>query len=89
VFTANHILTVKAELVERDPELAGKLSELFERTGARTALDRKAVELLSRYAFDQGILPRVLTAEELFALARWARQVGRRGGVDQPRHFAR
>lgn len=77
VRTVNHILCVKASLVEQDPSLARRLTELFNRArGSSSAAvppigvepNRAAFEALSRYAHQQQVTPRRLTVQELFPL---------------------
>jgi 4,5-dihydroxyphthalate decarboxylase len=78
VRTVNHILTVKQSLVDADPGLPGKLTELFERArGSNGASvppigiepNRKAFEAVARYAHEQKITPTVMSPEELFPTA--------------------
>ncbi len=73
--TVNHILTVKKSLVDQDPQLPGKLTDLFERArGGNGASvppigiepNRKAFEALARYCHEQAVTPRQLTIDELF-----------------------
>jgi 4,5-dihydroxyphthalate decarboxylase len=75
VRTVNHILTVKKDLVDKNPKLPQELTDLFQRArGSNGASvppigvepNRKAFETLSRYAHEQGITPRQQTLEELF-----------------------
>jgi 4,5-dihydroxyphthalate decarboxylase len=75
VRTVNHIVTVKKELVDKNPALPREITDLFQRArGSNGASvppigvepNRKALETLARYAFEQGITPRLLTLEELF-----------------------
>jgi 4,5-dihydroxyphthalate decarboxylase len=75
VRTVNHIVTVKKDLVDKDPTLPRRITELFQRArGSNGASvppigvepNRKAFETLARYAFEQGVTPRLLTMEELF-----------------------
>jgi 4,5-dihydroxyphthalate decarboxylase len=77
VRTVNHILTVKRSLVDADPSLPRKLTELFERArGSNGASvppigvepNRKAFETLARYAHEQKVTPRLLSVDELFPL---------------------
>jgi 4,5-dihydroxyphthalate decarboxylase len=78
VRTVNHILTLKQSLVDADPELPAKITELFERArGSNGASvppigvepNRKAFETLARYAYEQKITPTQMTVEELFPTA--------------------
>jgi len=78
VRTVNHVLTVKQSLVDADPELPAKLTDLFERArGSNGASvppigvepNRKAFETLARYAYEQKVTPRQMTVEELFPTA--------------------
>ena len=73
VRTVNHIVAVKRELVERDPRLPRKLTELFERARGGDSAgvppigiepNRNAFETLARYAHEQGVTPRQLSVEE-------------------------
>jgi 4,5-dihydroxyphthalate decarboxylase len=75
VRTVNHILTVRRSLVDADPGLPRKLTDLFERArGSDGAAvppigiepNRKAFDTLARYADEQGVTPRQLRIEELF-----------------------
>jgi 4,5-dihydroxyphthalate decarboxylase len=75
VRTVNHILTVKQSLVDADPSLPGKLTDLFQRArGSNGAAvppigiepNRKAFETLARYAYEQKVTPKLMTVEELF-----------------------
>jgi 4,5-dihydroxyphthalate decarboxylase len=78
VRTVNHIVTVKQSLVDADPSLPAKLTDLFERArGSNGATvppigiepNRKAFETLARYAYEQKITPTQMTPEELFPTA--------------------
>jgi len=78
VRTVNHILTVKQSLVDADPSLPTKLTDLFERArGSNGASvppigiepNRKAFETLARYAYEQKVTPTKMTVEELFPTA--------------------
>jgi 4,5-dihydroxyphthalate decarboxylase len=71
----NHVVVVKAELAQRWPWLRDELVSLF--CAARelapddaapygVEANRTAIERLSRYAHEQGIIPRPFAAEELF-----------------------
>ena len=75
VRTVNHIVTVKKDLVDKNPALPQEITDLFQRArGSNGASvppigvepNRKALETLARYAFEQGITPRLLTLDELF-----------------------
>jgi 4,5-dihydroxyphthalate decarboxylase len=75
VRTVNHILTVKKDLVDKNPRLPQELTDLFQRArGSNDASvppigvepNRKAFEALARYAHEQGVTPRQMTMEELF-----------------------
>jgi 4,5-dihydroxyphthalate decarboxylase len=75
VRTVNHIVTVKQELVDKNPRLPRELTDLFERArGANGASvppigvepNRKAFGTLARFAHEQGLTTRQLTPEELF-----------------------
>jgi 4,5-dihydroxyphthalate decarboxylase len=76
VRTVNHIVTVKKSLVETNPRLTDELTDLFQRARGQNGAsvppigvepNRPAFEALARYAHEQGITPRQLTVEELFA----------------------
>jgi 4,5-dihydroxyphthalate decarboxylase len=78
VRTVNHVLTVKQSLVDADPALPAKLTDLFERArGSNGAAvppigvepNRKAFETLARYAYEQKVTPRLMSIEELFPTA--------------------
>jgi 4,5-dihydroxyphthalate decarboxylase len=82
VRTVNHILTVKQSLVDADPALPSKLTELFERARGSDGAsvppigvepNRKAFETLARYAYEQHVTPTRMTVEELFPTAVAAR----------------
>ena len=73
--TVNHILSVKKDLVDKNPRLPQELTDLFQRArGSNGASvppigvepNRRAFEALARYAHEQGITPRQMTMEELF-----------------------
>ena len=75
VRTVNHVVAVKRDLLDRDPGLPRKLTDLFERARGKDGAsappigvepNRKAFETLARYAFEQSITPRAMTVEELF-----------------------
>jgi 4,5-dihydroxyphthalate decarboxylase len=78
VRTVNHILTVKQELVDANPQLPAELTALFQQArGSNGASvppigvepNRKAFETLARYCHEQGVTPRQMTMEELFPYA--------------------
>jgi 4,5-dihydroxyphthalate decarboxylase len=78
VRTVNHIVTVKQSLVDADPSLPSKLTDLFERArGSNGASvppigiepNRKAFEALAHFAHEQKITPTQMTPEELFPTA--------------------
>jgi 4,5-dihydroxyphthalate decarboxylase len=75
VRTVNHIVTLKKDLVDKNPALPREITDLFQRArGSNGAAvppigvepNRKAFETLARYAFEQGVTPKLLTMEELF-----------------------
>ena len=75
VRTVNHILTVKRSLVDADPGLPTKLTDLFARArgGDGAAVppigvepNRAAFQLMARFCHEQGITPRQLSIEEMF-----------------------
>jgi 4,5-dihydroxyphthalate decarboxylase len=75
VRTVNHIVTVKKDLVDRDPGFVRQLTELFQRARGENGAsvppigvepNRKAFEALARYAHEQGVTPRQLTIDQLF-----------------------
>jgi 4,5-dihydroxyphthalate decarboxylase len=75
VRTVNHIVTVKRSLVDADPGLPARLTDLFERARGGGAVNvppigvepnRKALETLARYAHEQKITPRLMSLDELF-----------------------
>jgi 4,5-dihydroxyphthalate decarboxylase len=74
VYPINHVVVVKDELLAQHPWLAGELMRLF-LASKRQADDsvpygldanRPAIELLMRYAAEQGLIPRAYRPEELF-----------------------
>jgi 4,5-dihydroxyphthalate decarboxylase len=75
VRTINHILTVKRELVDANPNLLKEITDLFQQARGNNGAsvppigvepNRKAFEALARYAYEQKITPRLMTMEELF-----------------------
>jgi 4,5-dihydroxyphthalate decarboxylase len=75
----NHVVAVKAALVEQEPWLTSELYFLFQTARERAIVEshaepadygldanRAAIELLARYAHEQAITPRVYRADELF-----------------------
>jgi len=75
VRTVNHIVTVRQELVDENPNLKQQLTELFERARGTNGVsvppigvepNRKAFETLARYCYEQGVTPKLFTMEELF-----------------------
>jgi len=73
--TVNHIVTIKQSLVDAEPALPGKLTDLFERARGSDGAsvppigiepNRKAFEALARYCYEQKVTPRLMTLEELF-----------------------
>jgi 4,5-dihydroxyphthalate decarboxylase len=74
VYPINHVVVVKDALLARHPWLADELMRLF-LASRRLADDsvpygldanRPAIELLMRYAAEQGLIPRAYRPEELF-----------------------
>ncbi len=71
----NHTLVARADIVAANPWVPGELSQMVGIAkdvaggGPPDGLDRNsaALALLARYAFEQGITPRMLDPEELFA----------------------
>jgi 4,5-dihydroxyphthalate decarboxylase len=74
VFPINHVVVVKDALLAEHPWLADELMRLFvaSREKAGEAMpygidaNRPAIELLMRYAAQQGLIPRAYRVEELF-----------------------
>ncbi|HEY3058521.1 MAG TPA: hypothetical protein VGL99_06055 [Chloroflexota bacterium] len=75
----NHVLTVKDDLAQQYPWLTSELFFLFSSARERAIVEdqaepaeygldanRQAIELLARYAKEQGITPRAFAADELF-----------------------
>ncbi|WP_431271093.1 ABC transporter substrate-binding protein [Dankookia sp. P2] len=63
----NHLLVAQRALLEEAPELAPKLVRLFPATAADRAALGPALALAVRYCVEQGLLPRPLAAEEIWA----------------------
>jgi 4,5-dihydroxyphthalate decarboxylase len=74
VYPINHVVVVKDELLTRHPWLADELMRLFLASKLQAddsvpyGLDanRPAIELLVRYAAEQGLIPRAFRPDELF-----------------------
>jgi len=74
VYPINHVVVVKDALLAAHPWLADELMRLFTESRARVAdavpygiaANRPAIELLMRYATEQGLIPRPYRVEELF-----------------------
>jgi 4,5-dihydroxyphthalate decarboxylase len=63
----NHLLVARRSLLEEDPALAAELVRLFPAAATdRAALD-PALALAVRYCVEQGLLPRPLAAEDVWA----------------------
>jgi 4,5-dihydroxyphthalate decarboxylase len=75
----NHVLVVKDQLVQQEPWLTSELFLLFQRARQRSQVEdqakpaefgleanRTAIERLAQYAHQQGIVPKVYRAAELF-----------------------
>ena len=73
-YPINHVVVVKDALLAEHPWLAGELMRLFEASMQVAddtvpygiAANRPAIELLMRYAAEQGLIPRAYKVEELF-----------------------
>ena len=74
VYPINHVVVVKDAVLAEYPWLADELMRLFAES-KRLADDavpygiganRPAIELLMRYAAEQGLIPRAYSVEELF-----------------------
>jgi 4,5-dihydroxyphthalate decarboxylase len=82
VFPINHVVVVKDALLAAHPWLAAELMRLFlaSKKLADDAVpygieaNRPAIELLMRYATEQGLIPRAFSVEELFVTC-WPDQV--------------
>jgi 4,5-dihydroxyphthalate decarboxylase len=74
VYPINHVVVVKDALLAEYPWLAGELMRLFAESRARVphavpygiAANRPAIEMLMRYAAEQGLIPRAYSVDELF-----------------------
>jgi 4,5-dihydroxyphthalate decarboxylase len=74
VHPINHVVVVKDALLVEHPWLADELMRLFtaSRQGSAESIpygiepNRPAIELLMRYAAQQGLIPRAYAVEELF-----------------------
>jgi 4,5-dihydroxyphthalate decarboxylase len=74
VYPINHVVVVKDALLAEHPWLADELMRLFNASKRLAddsvpydiAANRPAIELLMRYAAEQGLIPRAYTVEELF-----------------------
>ena len=81
IFPVNHVVSVRSELLERNPWLASELMIMFEaarvKSGARgtAALpyglepNRAAMQMLLDFAADQRLTPRIYRLDELFVKA--------------------
>lgn len=78
VRTVNHVLTLKQSLVDADPSLPERITDLFQRARGDNGAavppigvepNRKAFETLARYAYEQKVTPTLMTVEELFPTA--------------------
>jgi len=75
VHPVNHVITVRREKLAAHPWLADELMRLFVAAKAATSdqllpygleVNRAAIELLTRSAAEQGLIPRAFAANELF-----------------------
>ncbi len=74
VYPINHVVVVKDALLAEHPWLADELMRLFAASKQRAGdsvpygidANRPAIELLMRYAAEQGLIPRPYRVEELF-----------------------
>ena len=74
VYPINHVVVVKDALLAAHPWLADELMRLFvaskqladDAVPYGIAANRPAIELLMRYAAEQGLIPRAYSVEELF-----------------------
>jgi 4,5-dihydroxyphthalate decarboxylase len=78
VRTVNHVLTLKQSLVDADPTLPERITDLFQRARGDNGAavppigvepNRKAFETLARYAYEQKVTPTQMSVEELFPTA--------------------
>ena len=78
VYPVNHVVAVRRELLAAHPWLAGELMALFAAAKQAARVDddalpyglpanRAAIELLMRFAHQQGLIPRAYRSNELFA----------------------
>jgi 4,5-dihydroxyphthalate decarboxylase len=74
VYPINHVVVVKDALLAEHPWLADELMRLFVAAKADSPVpygveaNRPAIELLMRYAAEQGLIPRAYGVEELFVV---------------------
>jgi 4,5-dihydroxyphthalate decarboxylase len=74
VYPMNHVVVVKDALLAEHPWLADELMRLFNASKRLaddsvpygSAANRPAIDLLMRYAAEQGLIPHAYTVEELF-----------------------
>ena len=73
VYPINHVVVVKDALLAEHPWLADELMRLFVAAKGDAPVpygveaNRPAIEMLMRYAGEQGLIPRPYRVEELFA----------------------
>jgi len=74
VFPINHVVVMKDALLAANPWLADELMRLFVASKGDSPVpygidaNRPAIELLMRYAAEQGLIPRAYAVEELFVI---------------------
>ncbi len=74
VYPINHVVVVKDALLAEHPWLADELMRLFVAAKGDAPVpygveaNRPAIEMLMRYAAEQGLIPRAYRVEELFAV---------------------